>query len=118
MANPKAYGTAKEREYIQLLLADGYLEVIRAGASRSHHDKDVKGDFDLVARKPDHTLWVQVKAGQKKYVNQCRREWKPPSLPPYHVPRLAWFIRGQRGWYEQDGYDGNWRQRLKAGEPR
>ena len=94
---PKQYGTRKEREYADLLRSEGY-KVERSGSSL--------GDFDLVALRTEgkclHSLWIQVKAGQASYINACRRKWVCPAMPPFHIPRLACWIREERCWYEQD----------------
>lgn len=104
---PKQYGSQKERDYANMLREEGY-KVERAGSSL--------GDYDLIAITTTnsdgegHSLWVQVKAGSRDYIKRCRREWKPGSLPPYHVVRLACWIKKENCWYEQDG-DGEARRR-------
>ena len=108
--NNKAYGTTKEREYIKLLLEDGATEVIRAGASRSHHEKGVEGNYDLIANFGKHSVWVQVKAGSKAYVMAQFSRWKKKindgdiKLPCYHYPMFVCWIE-RDSWYEFDGYD-------------
>jgi hypothetical protein len=58
----------------------GYTMVLRTAGSHS--------PWDVVAYKPDppHSLWIQVKSGNKKYIDQEIRKWNdtPPSLAPYH----------------------------------
>jgi Holliday junction resolvase len=67
----------------------GYEMVLRTAGSHS--------PWDVISYKsdPPHSLWIQVKSGNKKYIDHEKKKWLDcsPTLAPYHHCELWCHVR-------------------------